>query len=80
MIRLLALPLLALPLAGCPALDVMEGKESPYKAAHEARTALLIPEAEVATMLDVVAPCHEEFRVRRCVGGQAVEWFYGDAP
>lgn len=79
MIRLLTLPLLALPLAGCPALDVMEGKESPYKAAHEARTSLLIPEVEVATMLDVVAPkqCVVTFRINRCdEQGNEVDWYY----
>ena len=40
-------------LAGCPALDVMEGKESTYKAAHEARAAVLVAEPVIAA---VVAP------------------------
>ena len=40
-------------LAGCPALDVMEGKPSPYKAAQEARVAVLVAEPVVAA---VVAP------------------------
>ena len=33
-------------LAGCPALDVMEGKPSPYKAAQEAHAAVLVAEPE----------------------------------
>ena len=40
---LLAIALAPL-LAGCPALDVMEGKESPAKIEHERRLALVMPE------------------------------------
>lgn len=39
----LFLTLLAIPLAGCPALDIIEGNPSAYKAAHEQRMALVTP-------------------------------------
>ena len=77
--------LLALPLAGCPALDIIEGKPSPYKAAHEQRMALVTPVvASVAEpVIEPVAfvepepapePCQEVFRVTRCVDGVAQNW------
>jgi hypothetical protein len=37
-------------LAACPALDVMEGKPRPYKAAQEARAAVLVAEPVVAAV------------------------------
>jgi len=49
--------LLAPLLAGCPALDVLEGKESPHKAAQEQRVALTI--APAALVEPVVEPAPE---------------------
>lgn len=49
---LLAIALAPL-LAGCPQLDVLEEKESPHKAAHEQRAALMM---EPVNLADGIAP------------------------
>lgn len=75
----LFLILLALPLCGCPAIDVLEGKESPSKAAHERRMALVstpvVASAAPVKVAEVkpeppepppLPPCTVTFRVNRC--------------
>lgn len=52
MIRLFALPLIALTCAGCPALDRLEGKKSEAQLYHE-RMQTAETETAVATLLDV---------------------------
>lgn len=78
-----AVMLLAIPLAGCPALDIIENKPSPYKAAHEQRMALVTPVvASVAEpVIEPVAFVEPEpectdsvFRVSRCVDGKIQPW------
>jgi len=75
--------LLALPLAGCPQADILAGKPSPYKAAHEQRMALVTP--VVASVEEpVIEPepepvftpeCTPVFRVSRCdETGKSVPW------
>lgn len=74
--------LLALPLAGCPALDIIESNPSPYKAAHEQRTALVTPVVASVEQVAFVEPepeCSENvFRVYRCNGGEMFDWWSGE--
>lgn len=87
--RNLAMLLLVPALAGCPALDVIEGKPSPYKE-HVERVALVtVPEAPAEVEpepvlveptpepMPVIAPpeCTSDiYRVSRCVDGKLEEW------
>lgn len=76
--------ILALPLAGCPQADILSGKPSPYKAAHEQRMALVTP--VVASAADPIEPepvaipkpepeCTADvFRVSRCIDGKEIPW------
>lgn len=87
--RRLAVLLLVPALAGCPALDVIEGKPSPYKEHIERMALVTVPEApaEVEVVEPVVpeAPdpmtvepppeCTSDiYRVSRCVDGKLEEW------
>lgn len=73
--------ILALPLAGCN-LEALEGKPSPYKAAHEQRMALVTP--VVASVAEpVVEPvvfvepeptCEIIWRVQNCDGNNPIPW------
>lgn len=61
-------------LAGCPQLDVLEGKESPYKLDHERRMALTTPEPAIVTNsndpwpleVDTAPDCVPVLRVTTC--------------
>lgn len=62
-------------LAGCPALDILEGKESPYKTAHEQQVAAVTavepePKAVVVEVPQPITPVEPEcvpvFRVVVC--------------
>lgn len=73
------------PLSGC-GLDAIEGRKSDFQTMVEDRQALAMPviatAAVVTPIIEAVAdvpavqvpPCFEEFRIRHCVDGQAVEW------
>lgn len=69
-------------LSACPALDAIEGKPSPTKAAQEHRAALTMPEpmevepvlTRVAFVQPVQPECVTEWRIRRCIDGEAVQW------
>lgn len=84
MIRLIALPFLAIACAGCPQLGMLEGKPSETQQ-HVERMALLTtpepivePVAFVAAVAAVAAPeCSDHvFRVYRCVDGVIKDWSY----
>lgn len=72
------------PLAGCDLASILEGKKSDFQIETERRQALSMPviPASVTQVIEAVAdvpvvqvpPCYEEFRIRHCVDGQAVEW------
>ena len=88
-----AVMLMALALAGCPQADILSGKPSPYKAAHEQRVALVTPvvasvadvsetpeiEHIEAVMLTPEPQCTDNvFRVYRCNGGEMFDWWSGE--
>ncbi len=75
-LTLAAIPFIAVALAGCPALEAIEGKPSPAKAEVERRAALTMTvEPAVQQVAFVQQPeCFEEWRIRRCIDGEAVQW------
>lgn len=74
--------LLVPALAGCPALDVIEGKPSPYKAAHEQRMALVTPVVasvaepviEPVAFVEPEPTCEIIWRVQNCDGNNPIPW------
>lgn len=77
-LTLAAIQFIAVTLAGCPALEAIEGKPSPAKAAQERRAALTLtvePAVQQVAFVQPVQPeCVTEWRIRRCIDGEAVQW------
>lgn len=83
MTRILTIPLAlacAIALAGCPALDIIENKESPYKKGEELRALMTLDEPDVEEIVQVAAvpECVETWRVNRCADGFATDWWSGE--
>ena len=75
-LTLAAIPFIAVALAGCPALEAIEGKPSPAKAEVERRSALTMTvEPAVQQVAFVQQPeCFEEWRIRRCGPEGELPW------
>jgi len=78
---------IAMPLAGCDGLEILEKQPSPFKAEMERRALITLPSplpsspaepnpvvVDVPVVEAPVPTCIETFRVNKCLGNEVIPW------
>lgn len=87
-IKYAAVPIIALAVAGCNPVEILEGS-SPFRENQQRLQALTIPEPSIVApinLADAIAPVQvvvqqpecfgDVFRVSRCIAGKVEPWSY----